>query len=107
MFGFLTKKKSTNKRSGNVAVNMDAMSCHCGCIFSLASAHIQALRDHGAVFYCPNGHQLSYGVSDGENVNVKLNEASEEITKLKRQNLKLIHDREQMETKLSEGKNKE
>ncbi len=48
---------------------METCTCaNCGIVFGMPDYYVQKRREDGVGFYCPNGHNLSYGKSELDNL---------------------------------------
>lgn len=45
----------------NITTTLIEVPCTCGVWFAIPQRMIDARREDGGTFYCPNGHKLSYG----------------------------------------------
>lgn len=75
--------------------------CRCGVFFAMESQFHQQRRDHGAQFYCPNGHNQMYSKSRISELEEQLAEKSRQLTTSKCETLSERNARLSAETALA------
>lgn len=82
-----------------IGVQIGLLHCpECGFIFGIPKWVFEYRRDNEIEIFCPNGHASEYGNNDE-----KEQRAPAEVKSLKRQVVKLLHDREQAEAKATDS----
>lgn len=73
----------------------------CSLPFYVLPETYENLEKTGQAFHCPNGHELKFTGPTFDSLQKKLTEANEKIEILKRENLSLLSQIEQLEAKLN------
>ncbi len=62
-------------------IGLEIVPCtECGNVFGILPNYHQNLKQVGKVFFCPNGHSLTYKNSENKQLKDKLEEATTQLT---------------------------
>lgn len=65
---------------GEVKVELNVWVCpSCGVLYGIPKAFADRLREKGGGYYCPNGHHLSWTMSEADKLKAKLKDAERDL----------------------------
>lgn len=93
----------------SLAINFIDMECGvagCGIQFALTQSHYNKVRQNGAFFYCPNGHNIHFFDTENEKLKRQLEAAQNDAAWVRKQRDKLERQRNAMKGQVTKIKNR-
>lgn len=84
-----------------VGIELQSSTCIvCGCIFGMTPHFIRGRRENGGTFYCPNGHQLTFGESEMDQLRKRIAEKEKVIVQKNQRIDQIVEGKREVERSL-------